>query len=70
MADDVAYPQTYFDALRAALKEIEAFREDESVSKEAALKGATSWLCFLLKKMLAAPTSTGFSVFRTKDDMG
>jgi hypothetical protein len=67
MTDDVVYPRTYFEALRAALRDVEAFREDDSISKEAALKSAHSWLCFLLRKMVAAPTSTGFSVFRSED---
>ena len=64
----VAYPRTYFDALREAIQYVEDVRLDDDVSKVDALDKMSARLCFLLQKMLAAPTSTGFSVFRVQPE--
>jgi hypothetical protein len=68
MAD--VYPRTYFDALREAIQFVAEARGDESVTKDAVLDSLNARLCFLLQKLLAAPTSTGFSVFRAPDAAG
>lgn len=61
---EAGYPRTYFDALCEALRFVEEARGDEAVSKADALDSVENRLSFLLTKLLAAPSATGFCVFR------
>ena len=58
------YPRNYFDALCEALRFVEEARADEGRTKADALDSVEIRLSFLLTKLLAAPTTTGFCVFR------
>ena len=60
----VVYPSTYFDKIRDGLEYLDQAAVDEAVTKERVIKEVQARLAFLLRKLLAAPTSTGFSVFR------
>ena len=60
----VVYPATYFDKIRDGLEYLDQAAADEAVTKERLIEEVRSRLAFLLRKLLAAPTSTGFSVFR------
>ena len=58
------YPRTYFDALCEALRFVEEARADEARTKADTLDSIEIRLSLLLTKLLAAPTTTGFCVFR------
>ena len=61
---DISYPKTFFDALRDATDFTESARHNEAVTKQDAIDGVEMRLSFMLKKLLAAPTATSYSVFR------
>lgn len=61
---DISYPKTFFDALREAAEFAESARHNEAVTKQDAIDGVEMRLSFMLKKLLAAPTATSYSVFR------
>ena len=61
---NVVYPDTYFDKIRDGMEYLDQAAADEAVTKERVIKEVQARLAFLLRKLLAAPTSTGFSVFR------
>ena len=67
MADrlEIQYPGNFFDAVRQGLEYVEECRNDESLSKEEALNGVETRLSFMMQKVLAAPTATSYSVFRS-----
>jgi len=58
------YPRNYFDALCEALRFVDEARADEGRTKADVLDSVENRLSFLLTKLLAAPTSTSFCVFR------
>jgi len=60
----VVYPATYFDKIRDGMEYLDQAAVDEAVTKERLIEEVRARLAFLLRKLLAAPTSTGFSVFR------
>jgi hypothetical protein len=61
---DTLYPKTFFDALCEATTYVESARNDDAITKADALDGVEMRLSFMLKKVLAAPTATSYSVFR------
>ena len=67
MADrlDIQYPRNHFDAVRMALQYVEESRNNEEMSKKDALDGMETRLSFIMSKVLAAPTATSYSVFRS-----
>ena len=60
----VVYPATYFDKIRDGMEYLDQAAVDGAVTKERLIEEVRARLAFLLRKLLAAPTSTGFSVFR------
>jgi hypothetical protein len=62
--EGAVYPRTYFDAIREGLADLDRAAADDAVTKEQAIEKARMGLCLLLRKLVAAPTSTGFSMFR------
>jgi hypothetical protein len=61
---DIQYPKTFFDALQESIQFVEESRLNEGMSKADVLDSVEKRLSFLMAKLLAAPTSTSFSVFR------
>jgi hypothetical protein len=67
MADrlDIVYPRNFFDAVRLGLQYVEECRNNDEMSKNDALDGLETRLSFMMEKVLAAPTATSYSVFRS-----
>ena len=61
---DVQYPKTFFDALQESIRFVEESRLNEGMSKADVLDSVEKRLSFMMAKLLAAPTSTSFCVFR------
>ncbi len=62
------YPRNYFDALCETMEFLRAARADESLDKGDVLDSLENRVSFLLTKLLAAPTTTGFSLFHSGGD--
>lgn len=60
---DHCYPKTFLEALTDSIQYVEKCRTDSYVKKEDVLDSMENRLCFMLRKMVAAPTSTSFSFF-------
>jgi hypothetical protein len=61
------YPRNYFDALCEALRFVDEARADEGRTKADVLDSVENRLSFLLTKLLAAPLTTSYCVFRHDD---
>jgi hypothetical protein len=61
---DVQYPKTFFDALQESIKYVEESRLNEATSKTDVLDSIENRLSFIMAKLLGAPTSTSFCMFR------
>jgi len=61
---DILYPKTFFDALRDATDFTESARHNDAMAKGDILDGVEMRLSFMMKKVLAAPTATSYSIFR------
>ena len=59
----MSYPRNYFDALCETMDFLRAARADEALSKADVLDSLENRVSFLLTKLLATPTTTGFSLF-------
>ena len=60
---DPSYPKTFLDSIMDTIQFIEKCREDEHIKKEDVLDSMENRLSFMLRKMVACPTSTSFSMF-------
>ena len=61
---DVQYPKTFFDALQESIKFVEDSRANDAMSKTDVLDSVEKRLSFIMAKLLGAPTSTSFCMFR------
>jgi hypothetical protein len=63
---DQPYPKTFLDAIMESIQFIERCRDNDSFTKRDVLESMENRLSFMLRKMVACPTSTSFSVFRSE----
>jgi len=61
---DQAYPKTFLEAIMETIQYVERCRENDAIQKKDVLDSMENRLSFMLRKMVAHPTSTSFCVFR------
>jgi len=61
---DQPYPKTFLDAIMETIQYVERCRHDDAIKKGDVLDSMENRLSFMLRKMVAHPTSTSFSIFR------
>ena len=59
-------PKSLFDILDDAITALDEYRRDPHVTKADVLDSMDTRLSIALRKMLATPTCTGYSMFRPK----
>lgn len=67
MAQSSAYPRNYFDALCETMEFLRAARGDAGLGKDDVLDSLENRVSFLLTKLVATPTATGFSLFHARE---
>ena len=59
----MSVPKTLVQILTESLRAVDEFRRDPCMTKEDVLDSLESRLCIALRKMIAAPTATSYSMF-------
>ncbi len=61
---DPSYPKTFLEAIMETMQYVERCRDNDGIKKNDVLDSMENRLSFMLRKMVAQPTSTSFCVFR------
>ena len=61
-------PKTFLEMLLEFSNTLEKYRKDNSVSKEDVAEMAEENISMIIGKLVAVPTTTSFSLFRSNDD--
>jgi len=68
MSSIYAQSDTFFEQLMETSEFIEKCKTDKLISKEDVLESMENRICMLLGKLIAIPTNTSFSLFKTNAD--